>query len=156
MPRRPAIEVGAPGARDLEELAARMRPADAAECWATGYDDLALAVRESVAASALCLAARLDGELACIFGVAPLGSLLTAEAGIPWLLGTPTMDRSRLVFVRESRSYIARMLTLYPLLRNVVHADNARAVAWLRRAGFNVGEPFAAARGAFRPFSMGE
>lgn len=133
-----------------------MRAADVAECWATGYDDTALAVRESVSVSTLCLAARLDGELACIFGLAPLGTLLTAEAGIPWLLATPTMDRAPLVFVREARSYIARMLTLHPVLRNVVHADNVRAVAWLRRAGFKVGEPFAAARGAFRPFSLGD
>lgn len=131
-----------------------MRAADAAECRATGYDDLELAVRESVDSSAYSHAVRVNGVLVLICGVAPLGTLLSST-GIPWALGTDDVHRYRRTLTRMTRAYIAMMLGHYPILRNVVHADNVRSIAWLRRAGFIIGEPFSAANGVFRPFSMG-
>lgn len=153
MPAAVDIRPVRPG--DAQALVAAMRPQDVAECRASGHDDILSAVELSIAHSAQCWSAEADGVLLCIFGVAPVGTVL-APRGAPWLLGTDAMQRRRRALVALTRPYIVHMLALYPHLANFVHARNTLAVRWLQRIGFTLhaaialpgtGEPF-------HPFEM--
>lgn len=139
-----------PHATDVVQLALHMRRADVEELTAAGFTDLHAVVADGVKRSVWCKAAVIDGEVACIFGVAPIDGLL-GERGAPWLLATPVMLRHRAALMRLAPGYIAAMLKTYPQLLNVVHAKNTKAVAWLKRMGFVLadaetygphGEPF--------------
>lgn len=127
-----------------------MRDQDVAECLACGINPRA-AVTEGVTRSTWSLTALVDGEVAAIFGVAPLGGVLDPR-GVPWLLGTPLVPKYRRILARHAAPYIRTMLRAYPHLVNHVHARNTVAVAWIKRMGFTVhdethpvgpeGEPF--------------
>lgn len=130
-----------PTADDVQHLAANMRAQDVAEVRAAGHTNMLAVIEDGIRRSTMCWAAFVDGELACIFGCAPFGSMLDPR-GVPWLLGTDLIPQHRRIFVRESRPYIAAMLAAYPSLINAVHAENTVAVAWLRKVGFHL-EPAA-------------
>ena len=117
----------------------RMRPADIAECEASGHPNLLWTVKMSITMSSHCWTATVDGEVACIFGVGAV-SLLGGQ-GCPWLLGTDHIDRNARVFIRRSVPYIHKMLEAYPHLLNFVDARNVRSIRWLRQVGFTVHDP---------------
>lgn len=124
---------------DVVELVDNMRPADRKECeLATGMDASG-AVQISIGFSSYVAAVRVDGRLACIYGVCP--SVLDPRVGIPWMLGTPEMDKWPVVIMKVSKACVEDMLKVYHELINWVHADNKRAIAWLKHLGFEVGEP---------------
>jgi stage V sporulation protein SpoVS len=144
------VEVGAPRAGDAQALAANLRDQDREECRAAGVGSVEAAVEDGIARSTLCWTARLDGELVCVFGVAPGGTVL-APVGIVWMLGTPLVARHRRTLQRLTPGYIQQMLGAFPHLVNRVHARNTLAVRWLKRMGFVLhpaeavppyGEPF--------------
>ena len=132
---RPAVEVVAPTAAHVAELAANLRQQDIDELRALGHEDLAAPIREGVTHSTWCHTALVDGRVAAIFGVAPMGSLLDAR-GVPWMLGTDLVTANRRALARLAPGYISSMLRDYPHLMNIVHAKNTHATRWLRRAGF--------------------
>lgn len=153
---RSAVEFAPPTAADIDELAARMRAQDTAEVHALRPGvPLRGIVQDSVDASAWALAARADGALACIFGLARAGTVL-APIGVPWMLGTPTVLQHKRSLNRLARRYIKQMLQETPILLNAVHADNTVAVNWLKRMGFELQAPVATgALGApFHEFRM--
>lgn len=124
--------------RDIGALAACLRDSDRAELAAVGFDDPLPAIHGSVQVSTLCWTAMTEGgHVICIFGVSPY----EGQTGSPWMLGTPLLDRHARVLVRVTRSYIDRMIQVYPHLLNFVHADNHTSVRWLRRLGFTLAEP---------------
>lgn len=134
---------------DAARLFANLRASDLAECRAYGHPDIAASIASCVDRSVLCWTGLVDGELAAIFGVAPVNML--AGIGSPWMLGTPVLDRHQRILVRRTPEYISRMLKAFPHLANYVHANNTTSVRWLRRLGFTLheavhygplGEPF--------------
>jgi len=135
------VEVRAVTPDDVVELVVKMRQADVDELHALGILDLVAAVRASVAHSAFSYAFVIDGALACIIGVAPAAGMFDPE-GFPWMLGTDVVTRHQRVLMRTCRPYIQQMLRAYPHLFNYVHAENHRAVRWLKRIGFTL-EPAA-------------
>lgn len=128
---RPAVEVTPATPADADWVEAHLRAADAAEMRAMARP--AGEARRCVEQSRWALTVRVDGALACVFGVA-------AGEGfdVPWLLGTDLVARHRRVLVRLAPAYIARMLTDAGRLWNVVHSRNEQAVRWLGRAGFQL------------------
>lgn len=135
-----AVEIAPPQPGDAEELAANLRDQDRAELAATGVTDEVEACAMSVRVSKLCWTARVDGELACIFGVAPVGSVLEPR-GVVWMLGTPLVPKHRRILARLAPKYIRQMLEAYPHLINQVHAKNTVATVWLRKMGFVLQHP---------------
>lgn len=127
-----AVEPG-----DADELVAGMRQADVDEILAGGRNTPRGAVDESVARSILVRTVTVDGRVACIFGLVPMLGVL-GDMAAPWMLGTDLVSANSRALMRRSRPYIADMLQAYPLLFNVVHARNTRAVGWLRRIGFDL------------------
>jgi hypothetical protein len=145
---RSAVEVRPVAPGDCEVLAANLRQQDQNELDAAGHTNHLRAIRDGVARSDWAHTATVDGQVACIFGVAPLGGLLDPR-GVPWMLGTDLVPQNRRALARLAPRYIREMLQAYPHLLNTVHARNTLAVRWLARAGFTLhaphdhnGEPF--------------
>lgn len=138
-----SLLVRRPHWRDIGELAARLRQADRDELAALGHPgDPTPLLAEGVRASTMALAALRGDHLLCIFGVAPLRPhLLTEHVGVPWLLGTDALFAEGRSLISLPGPYIRQMLERYSKLVNVVHADNTRAVRWLRRMGFRLDDP---------------
>lgn len=143
-----AVEVRPVQPGDVEALAAGLREQDQAELDAAGHPDHLKTIQTAVAMSDWARTATVAGEVACIFGIAPLGTVLDPR-GVPWMLGTDLVPQNRRALARLAPQYISAMLQAYPHLLNTVHARNTLAVRWLQRAGFELapahdvnGEPF--------------
>lgn len=119
---------------DVEVLLANMRQPDIDEVTAS-CGDVRKALVEGVESSDLIAAAEFDGELACIFGCAPIRGFLGTQ-GAPWMLGTDKLDRHPSALMRHCRPYIEAMQQRYPHLLNFVDARNTRSIRWLKRMGF--------------------
>ena len=143
-----AVEVRPVQPGDTDALAASLRQQDQDELTAAGWPDHLRIIQVSVSRSDWARTATVDGQVACIFGVAPMGGLLDPR-GVPWMLGTDLVPQNRRTLARLAPVYIRAMLQMYPHLLNTVHARNTLAVRWLARAGFTLhaphdhnGEPF--------------
>lgn len=138
----------------VAELAANLRDPDRAELLASGHADAARAISLSASLSTHICTATVGGRVGAIFGVVPL-SMLTG-LGCPWMLGTDLVVTHRRALMRDSPAYIRAMLRAYPHLVNLVHAENAFAVRWLRRAGFvlHPAEPHPKTGAPFHRFEM--
>lgn len=138
---------------DIEELAAYMRQADIDEVAACGHTPIG-ALEMSVPRSSQAHTALIGDKMAAIFGVVPLS--LLGGIGSPWMLGTDLVASNPGAFMKESASYIRNMLEAYPHLFNFVDARNAKAIRWLRRAGFTLhaSVPHGPFGMPFHPFEM--
>jgi hypothetical protein len=144
---QPAVEYRKPTEADAAELATNLHPQDVAELQALGFTDMAHVVKHCVLLSDWCLAARVDGALACVFGV--------GQGGSPWMLGTAVVARHSRSLAREAPRYIRKMLEDNPRLVNRVHARNSVAVRWLKRVGFTLHPATPEANGEmFHTFEM--
>ncbi len=152
---RPAVEITDATEDDARELSLTLRQADAEEIRALGHPDPLPPLLAGVRTSDWSKAARVDGQLACVFGLSHTGTVL-AVTGTPWLIGTPALATHARMFMRASAPYIAQMLRQYPCLVNVVHAPNTQAVRWLRRMGFALGQarPMGPLHEPFHVFTM--
>lgn len=139
---------------DVVELALNLRPADLAEMHAYGHHEMVEPLVDNALRSHWCVAARVDGELACVLGVTSLS--LLGGVGSPWMMGTPVLERHSRILVRKTPEYIDRMLSVFPHLVNFVHAKNTTSVRWLRRLGFVLEEaqPFGPLGEPFHKFEM--
>lgn len=139
---------------DLLHLHNNMRKADWDEVEAATGDVMG-ALLTGAKTSNWLEACIIDGELACIFGLAPLHGLLGRLAA-PWMLGTPVIDRNRSVLISESKRYRDRMLSEYPHLLNCVDARNKKSIRWLRWLGFTIhpAKPYGEAQLPFHLFEM--
>lgn len=132
------VEVRAYSPGDGFILACNLREQDRVELDACGWRNHYAAILQSVRSSDWAYTARVGGRVACVFGLARAGTVL-APIGVPWMLGTDLVPAHRRALARLAPRYIRTMLRTYPVLRNLVHADNTVAVQWLRRTGFAFG-----------------
>lgn len=149
---RSVVDIRPAQAGDADALAPHLRQADLAEIAAGSGRDPLEVLRLGIAHSTRSWTAWVGDEVFAIFGVGPLS--LVGGIGAPWLLGSDLIDKHPHAFIRHARPYIAQMRALFPTLRNVVHAENAKAIRWLKRAGFQIFAPTAHGRGVFHPFEM--
>lgn len=118
-----------------------MRPADAAECVAGGFQPRE-ALLNSIAMSEVCVAVEFGGQLGAIFGVVTLGgSLLGLPKGNVWMLTTHVIDAHRVSFYRASRSMILELGKTYSFLCNFVDVRHVQAIRWLKALGFKLHPP---------------
>lgn len=148
------IEFRYPTVGDVKQLLAEMRTADWEEVMAAS-GDIETSVVDGVVSSAWCLSAFINGELAAIFGLAPLDGVLGSRAA-PWMLGTPVLDRHPSVLMRSCRPYVAYMIQNYPHLLNYVDARNEKSKRWLKALGFTLhpAEPYGVEQRPFHLFEM--
>ena len=148
------VEFRYPTGEDIAQLEANLRRPDQDEVRASA-GTLTGAVRASVQHSVWSLAVIINGELGCIFGLAPIDGLLGSRAA-PWMLGTPVIDRHPRVLMGHCRPYVAHMAACYPHLLNFVDERNTRSKRWLKAMGFTLhpAQPYGAQQRPFHYFEM--
>lgn len=114
-----------------------MRAADVIECSAMGHTPRQ-ALRAGLLSSSLCLTATVDGRAEAMFGLVVTNAL--CGEGSPWMLGTEAIYRHPRAMLRWGPRILAAMFDSTPLLENLVAEDNDRAVRFLRRIGFTIGQ----------------
>lgn len=123
----------------VEAMIPNARQADVDEVYASSGLPFGAALVKSFRMSTHVWAGLVDGEVACIFGVAPYNML--DRKGAPWMLGTPLVEKHAMAFLRRNRWYVRIMLEMYNHLQNYVDARNTAAIGWLRWLGFTFDEP---------------
>lgn len=86
--------------------------------------------------SSKMLVGRWHGEPVVLYGVTP--TTLLSGRGQPWLAATSRVTERQIAkaFLRESRRALAGLSEGYDYLWNLVHAENAVAIRWLKWLGF--------------------
>lgn len=129
-----------PTDEDVDYLALNIRQADRDEVLAwSGRSNIADVLRESIAASPLCVSVEKHGRLLCIGGAA-YRSLLSST-GEPWMLGVDELLCEGRLFVSHGRRCVQALLTRFDRLENYVDARNVKSIRWLKRIGFIVHDP---------------
>lgn len=141
---------------DLRDLAERMRKEDASELWASFHWTPTAGAIRSFENSREKVTIEYKGKVAGVFGVVPVGSLLSAR-GVIWLLTTETVNEMKVMFARKSKAVIAWLMSDYRLLENFVDARHVACVRWLKWAGANLNEarPWGADGLPFHYFTFG-
>jgi hypothetical protein len=145
--------------RHVLQVAREIREADRQELIAAHGDPSMFAILEkSIAVSKDIWAAQEEDnqDAICIFGIAPIGGLLTPVAA-PWLIGTDRVGAHASALIRASRKYILSVRERYPTLVNFVDSRNTDSIKYLKALGFTLDEaqPFGAAELPFHRFHMG-
>ena len=83
--------------------------------------------------------ARIDGELACIWGLIP-PTLMSTQAYL-WLHTTEVAEEHTFLLVRYSQLWIRHMLETFPTIVGHVARDAERSQRWLRWLGAKLGKP---------------
>lgn len=120
-------------------IAARVRPADAAEIWSLYRQTPQECLVESFRISRLAWTGLIDGIPVCMFGVVQTDKI--GRSGRPWMIGTDLLSRYEVVFLRRCREQVETMQMCFDSLENVVDARNVRAIKWLRWLGFSFSKP---------------
>jgi hypothetical protein len=140
-------------AGDVEAIAANLRTADIEEIHgSSGHRDCLAVMRQGAEASTLLWTIEVDGEPAGLFGVTP-----AADFGVPWMLGTPAIERAPKQLTKLGRAYVHLMSDKYATLLNYVDARSLKSVYWLARLGFTVQketEPYGVFGLPFHRFGM--
>jgi hypothetical protein len=89
-------------------------------------------------ASVDCYTALVDGEPVAMLGLVPK-SIIEGE-GCPWMLGTDAIYENPRGTMVLSRKMIERWGDSSPRLINLIASKNVRAIRYLRRLGFEVGD----------------
>ncbi|WP_146120213.1 hypothetical protein [Paraburkholderia sp. BL21I4N1] len=138
---------------DIEAIAADLRSADIEEIHgATGHRDCLAVMRQGAQLSTLLWTIEVDGKPAGLFGVTAAPGI-----GVPWMLGTPALERAPKQLTRLGREYVHLMSDKYATLLNYVDARSLKSVQWLDRLGFTVQketEPYGVFGLPFHRFGM--
>jgi hypothetical protein len=142
--------------RDALYVAANLRMADRREIEAFALLTPERAMEVTAAGAVAAFTGRYRGQVACVFGVNRKHA--TSPVGVPWLLGTPLVEKAGPAFLWRSRRYVDAMVERFPNMENWVHADNRAAIDWLRWLGFAMEEPkpFGVLGEPFIRFTMGQ
>lgn len=117
----------------VDAVASHMRADDVKEVMELGGFSPFEALESSLSHPGVSFTALFDEVPAAIFGV--VHPSILAAVGIPWLLGTPVLERHWRAFARASRDVMDTLKSEYPVMTNITHADNALSVRWLRWLG---------------------
>jgi hypothetical protein len=128
-----------------------LRTEDHAEVIALGVQPVDALVG-SLKGSAEAWTLRADGRVMCMTGVCPVS--LIGRVGVPWVLGSEVVLQNRTWFLRTSQQMVARYLSRFPVLRNVVDARYRKAILWLDWLGFVIRDPMPIGSGVFWTFEM--
>ena len=133
------IEVRRCRGKDIKAMRGKLRYEDFLELKRRSGDDPYKVLVHSYRSSEVAYTGLVDGEIACVFGVAQ-SSLIGSQAQI-WLLSTEVMMKAPVAVARKTRNELTRLLVVYDYLDNYVDASYARCIRWLKWLGFTVEAP---------------
>jgi hypothetical protein len=135
----------------VEELSGKLRVQDERECQA-GYG-----ISASTGLLLSFLASKAAWAIICRDRAVGMGGVceISEGMGAPWFLATADIRYAARFVAQVSRPYVEKMLELYPILVNRIHARNIRAVRWLRWIGFTIqpAKPWGVSGELFHEFS---
>lgn len=70
--------------------------------------------------------------------LAVFGVCVYPDVGVPWYLGTKKATSKPRLFLELSLEVVDKMLSIHPILVNVVDSRNNKAIKWLRLLGFTI------------------
>lgn len=146
------IEFVPASVRHIGPIARNMRHMDRIECEALGHSPKE-ALRACLRRSLWTLTAMKDGVPHAMFGVAPVSAV--EGIGIPFFLGTDTVYGHGRDLLSRGPAVIGLMRESFPVLENVVAAENARAIRLLKHWGFSFGATLEVGGVPFIRFGMG-
>ena len=120
--------------QDVVDMTPNMRYADKREVEAVGYTpEQALGL--SYLSSQICRSI-LDkhGQVVGMYGVCPIDK----QTGQVWMLGTKGLLKIKNSFLRESRSEVEGMNSIFPLLCNQIDSRNEVHLRWIKWCGFKI------------------
>lgn len=127
-------EVRPTEAGDIPHIAEHLRPEDIREMQACSGADPLTGLTLSCASSTACYSVVIAGQAEVLFGVCASD---LPSFGLVWLMGTQRLFKERpTLFLRQSRTWLAELHTLYPALGNFVDCRNTVHVNWLRWLDF--------------------
>lgn len=130
-----------------------MREDDVRECAAFGRTPKS-ALRLGLVGSSQVLTAKLNGRPEAMMGIVVTSAI--DRTGVPWMLGSDEIYRHP----RAMLTMGPRVLALWgrdsrKTLSNLVSAENARSIRFLRRIGFRIGDEVTMVGGlSFLTFAM--
>lgn len=135
----------------IENIARKMRVEEGVE--EVGLDKcqiLETAVRKSL----YSFCAKVDGEVACIWGIQP--NTMLSDSAYMWLVTTPLVEKHSFIFARRSQIYMEGLRNYYADIYGHVDIRFRRSVRWLNWLGFVIGEADESSlSGTFlRPFAL--
>jgi hypothetical protein len=137
---------------DAMLMAHKMRVSDVKEIWASHrlrpLEALAHCIRNAERART----GRVDGEIACIFGISRQN--LLGMVGTIWMLGTNLLEQHGIKFLRENKREIIDLSAEFTIIENYCDARNTVTIRWLEWLGFTVEEaqPYGAYNMPFHRF----
>lgn len=125
---------------DAEELAPRMREADALEVRrSAGFAPLEAIVRSMLASGDRAHTLWLDGQVAAMFGLSRPETL--KSVGIPWLLTSDLVERAPVSLMRLGLATVAEWSRDCDALVQFVDEEYTAARRFLARLGFTIHPP---------------
>ena len=74
------------------------------------------------------------GQVVGMYGVVPADS----KTGLVWMLGSDKLKKIKRPFLRESRTEVEGMNTLFPHLWNIIDSRNEMHLKWIKWCGFKI------------------
>lgn len=128
---RPALE------RDIEDIAASMRPADMREVEAISGQTPREALEHSFELSSLCRTLCYRDTPLIMYGTCEVSEF----SGVVWGLGSTALDDHVMGFLRVSKAEVETLQAHYEQIFNFVHADNELHLKWVEYVGFTLFDP---------------
>jgi hypothetical protein len=74
------------------------------------------------------------GQVVGMYGVVPADS----KTGLVWMLGSDKLKKIKIPFLKESRTEVEKMNTLFPHLWNIIDSRNEMHLKWIKWCGFKI------------------
>ena len=74
------------------------------------------------------------GQVVGMYGVVPADD----KTGLVWMLGSDKLKKIKIPFLKESRTEVEGMNTLFPHLWNIIDSRNEMHLKWIKWCGFKI------------------
>ena len=128
----PRCKVRAALKADADFISKHLRDSDLLELADAGLNKSAVVESFEKSQYCRCMCAP-DGKPFAIWGCGCIDEAY--GLGSVWMLATDEIENHRMAFGRICAREIKRMLSIFPLLTNYVHASNLRSQKWLASLG---------------------
>ena len=119
-------------------IAHNMREVDKQEIWASCKSRPLEALVKAIKISSECRVGKANGEIICIFGVAP--HTMVSDQGSIWMLGTNLLPKHSLKFLKECSNEVVDISAGFSIIENWCDARNKITLRWLKWLGFTIEE----------------
>lgn len=137
---------------DIALMLPRLRAKDAVDLMTATHRSIEATMRASLAIAHSSWVWEVDGLPACMFGWS-LRSLVGGGA-LVWVFTTDAVERHPREFWRGSKMVLRSLLTDHGSVEGWCDARFLQSAQWLRRLGFELGEPLDTAGVPFYHFQM--